>query len=292
LNDDVLGIIRNSSFDRNALNREADRTGAGRVAVEKDFVISVLFMLMAGLPGFSDLAGKMVFRGGTCIKKVFYPQEGRFSEDLDFLGLNTDNLGLFLDAVDGLTKRDLGVTRFQKSEVEYRNERGLDFLIYYTSVLQQTNHITFNLSTASPIRPIRRLKVNVEPYFSESPTVCALDMSEILAEKTRALLQRRKPRDVFDVWFLIKKKGRRLDKELLRDKLQRSYDAAPFGKKKEAAAYVMADIVSKIRQSVTEKAWRNELGGLLMRPRPDRATVVDETSAILLDIGDMVLGKT
>jgi hypothetical protein len=50
---DTLGMIRNSSFDRNALNRRADQTGSGRVAVEKDFVISVILMLIAGLPEFS-----------------------------------------------------------------------------------------------------------------------------------------------------------------------------------------------------------------------------------------------
>ncbi len=286
---DVLDTIRNSSFDRNALNRQADGTGSGRVAVEKDFVISAILMLIAGLPEFSLFSERMVFRGGTCIKKVFYPDETRFSEDLDFMSLTLEESRSFLKVVDNLIGKDLGVTSFERTEIEYENERGLDFILYYTSVLQQRNHITFNLGTTSPLEPVSRMKVHVAPYFSEGPTVLTLATNEIVAEKTRALLQRKKPRDVFDIWFLIKEKGIKLDTDLLRKKLQRNYDAAPFGKKKEAGAYVMSDIVARIRQSVTEKAWNNELGGLLLRPRPDRQAAIDSVCEILSQIGDISL---
>ncbi len=289
MNRDISEIIRNSSFDRNALDRQADRTGSGRVAVEKDFVISVVLLLIAEHPDFSRFSDKMVFRGGTCIKKVFYPDETRFSEDLDFMDVALEESKSFLEATNGLIGRNLGVTTFDRTETEYQNARGLDFILYYTSVLQQRNHIIFNLSTASPIEQPSRKKAHVAPYFSESPTVFALGINEIAAEKMRALLQRGKPRDVFDAWFLIEKKGIKLDTNLLRKKLQRSYDAAPFGNKKAAGSYAMSDIASKIRQSVTERAWNNELGGLLMRPRPDRQAVTESVCEILSRIGDISL---
>ena len=66
-------------------------------------------------------------------------------------------------------------------------------------------------------------------------------------------------------------------------------DAAPFGKKKDAGAYVMSDVASRIRQSVTEKAWNNELGGLMMRPRPARVVVVDSVCDILSQMDDISL---
>ena len=94
---------------------------------------------------------------------------------------------------------------------------------------------------------------------------------------------------MFDVWLLIKEKGFKLDTKLLRKKLQRSYDAAPPGKKKEAREYVMDDIISRVKQSTTEKAWNNELGGLLMRPKPDRLVVVGEVCQILSQVGDVIL---
>jgi predicted nucleotidyltransferase component of viral defense system len=286
---DFLDIVRKSNFDRNALIRQADQTGLGRTVVEKDFVISAVLLLISELPEFSEYSHKMAFRGGTCIKKVYFPDETRFSEDLDFTNLTLEESMSFLAEVKGLIGRNLGVTTFERTEVEYQNERGLDFTLYYTSILQQRNHISFNLSTATPFEDPKRMKVTVSPYFKESPKLPTMSLSEIVAEKMRALLQRKKPRDVFDIWFLICKKGVRLNENILRKKLQRSYDAAPFGKRKEAEIYVMNEVIYTIKHSVTEKSWSNELGGLIMRPRPDRRVVIQRVCEILREMSDISL---
>jgi hypothetical protein len=47
--------------------------------VEKDYVLSLMLVILSN----SDLASTIVFKGGTAIKKIYYP-EARFSEDLDF----------------------------------------------------------------------------------------------------------------------------------------------------------------------------------------------------------------
>ena len=121
LNRDILEVLRNSSFNRNALNRQADQTGSGRATVEKDFVISIILMLISELPEFSSYSDKMAFRGGTCIRKVFYPHETRFSEDLDFTNLAVEESKSFLGAVSSLTGKNLGVTTFERTEIEYQN---------------------------------------------------------------------------------------------------------------------------------------------------------------------------
>ena len=128
------------------------------------------------------------------------------ARDLDFTSLTVDESNAFLQEVSRLIGRNIGVTTLERTEVEYQNERGLDFLLYYTSVLQQRNHISFNLSTAFPVEEPKRMKVSVSPYFNESPTILTMNLNEILAEKMRALLQRKKPRDVFDIWFLSTRK--------------------------------------------------------------------------------------
>ena len=291
MNDDVLERIRTLSFDRNALYRHAERTGSGRGAIEKDLVISIVLAIISDSPEFSWCSDKLIFRGGTCIKKVFYHDETRFSEDIDLMGLNIEEAGLFMRSVNKLVGMNLGVTSFDSTEVQYSNERGLDFMLYYTSVLQQKDHISFNLSTAYPMERIQKRAVIVEPYLQINPSILTLGIKEILAEKTRALLQRRKPRDLFDVWFLIKNKELELDRSLLRKKLERSYAAAPFSKKEEASSYVMEDIISRIKSSVTDITWKNELGGLLMKPKPNRLVVVNEICNILSSIGDINVRK-
>ncbi len=291
MSEDALQVIRRCPFDRNSLELIARRTGSGRSAIEKDFVISALFIILTSSPNFSKYTRRMSFRGGTCLKKVFYPDEMRFSEDLDFSGLTPAECGGFHAAMNELIGKDLGATSFTETRVQYDNERGLDFLVFYTSVLRQKNHIAFNLSTTKAMKKAKNMDVHVEPYFTSlHPAIPTMNIDEIIAEKVRALLQRTKPRDVFDVWFLMESKGKKLDIELLRAKLRRSYDAAPDKSKKNIENYVMSEIVSRMIRTVTGRAWQNELGGLLMRPKPDPQTVIESVSRILARIGDVSLG--
>ena len=53
-------------------------------------VITIILAIVASSPELHSYSGNLVFRSGTCIKKVFYPDETRFSEDLDFMGLTID----------------------------------------------------------------------------------------------------------------------------------------------------------------------------------------------------------
>jgi len=287
--EDIRRAIRLVKFDRNDLDKYADRIGAGRSAVEKDFLISSFFLLLAYDEQFARFRDRIVFRGGTCIKKAYYPGETRFSEDLDFTSLDSEELDLFFEALRGLVGQDLGVTAITQVGEMYRNSRGLDLRLGYTSVLGQPDHIMFNMSTSDTTMSPKRVRVDVMPYFASfRPVVQAMNIREILAEKIRALLQRAKPRDVYDVWFLVSKKGMRVDPKMVREKLARSYEAAPAKKKASAALYSYADVIGKVRET-TELSWKREIGGLLVKNSPSRGTIVAEVSKIVRRIGDVNL---
>jgi predicted nucleotidyltransferase component of viral defense system len=289
MSQDIRRAIRLVKFDRNDLDKNADMIGAGRGAVEKDFLISIFFLFLGYVEKFALFKDKMVFRGGTCIKKAYYPDEGRFSEDLDFTSLNVEEMDSFYEALRGLVGQDLGVTSITRVSETYKNSKGLDLRLDYTSVLGQPNHIMFNLSTSNTTMNPKRKRINVMPYFASfRPVVQAMNIREILAEKTRALLQRGKPRDVFDIWFLVSKKGMRVDPKMLREKLARSYQAAPPKKKASAAFYSHADAISKMKE-ITELAWKRELGGLLIKNSPSRETIVADVSKTLRRLGDVNL---
>src|SRR5881628_1960270 len=147
MTEDFRKAIRLAKFDRNDLSKYAERLGAGKGAVEKDFLISTFFLLLAYDKQFAPFAKKLVFRGGTCIKKVYYPTDARFSEDLDFTSLSVNEMNSFLVALEGLAGQDLGVTSVTEAVKTYEHSRGLDIRLNYTSVLGQPNHIVFNLST-------------------------------------------------------------------------------------------------------------------------------------------------
>jgi len=267
MSEDIRKTIRLAKFDRNDLARLATRLGAGKGAVEKDFLISIFFLLLAFDKQFAPFAERAVFRGGTCIKKAYYPSETRFSDDLDFASLSVDEMTLFLGVLEGLRGQDLGVTTITQARKTFEDSRGLDISLDYTSVLGQPNHIMFNFM----------------------PVVPVMDIEEILAEKLRALLQRVKPRDVFDVWFLVRRKMVKIDRRMLEEKLTRNYEAAPEEKKGSAAFYSHLSLIERMG-AITETAWKQELGGLLVKGFPTRPTIISEVSEILKGIGDLRVG--
>jgi len=74
-----------------------------------------------------------------------------------------------------------------------------------------------------------------------------MNIQEILAEKVRTILQRQKARDVYDLWFLLKK-GINIDYSLIRKKselLNLKFDTIFFLK----------------RIFEIEKVWKTELSG-------------------------------
>jgi predicted nucleotidyltransferase component of viral defense system len=58
-----------------------------------------LVWALHGLATHSDLAAQLVFKGGTCLRKCYFP-EYRFSEDLDFTATRRFNLAEFERSVN------------------------------------------------------------------------------------------------------------------------------------------------------------------------------------------------
>ena len=66
-------------IDDVSLRRIATEKRVPLGTVEKDFAISCALLAISK----SGLKDHLVFKGGTAIKKIYYP-EARFSEDMDF----------------------------------------------------------------------------------------------------------------------------------------------------------------------------------------------------------------
>src|SRR2546427_12363623 len=133
MSEDVRKAIRLAKFDRNDLARLAARLGAGKGAVENDFLISIFFLLLAFDHQFAPFAESAVFRGATCIQKAYYPSETRFSEDLDFASLSVDEMTLSLGALEVLRGREFGVTTSTQARKTFEDSRGLDISLDYIS---------------------------------------------------------------------------------------------------------------------------------------------------------------
>lgn len=198
-------------IDRREILDIANQTSLTPHVVEKDYVLG---WLLAGIYAHEELAENWIFKGGTCLKKCFF-ETYRFSEDLDFtLGDESQLDEAFLKR----TFSEIGAWIYEQTGIEipadqqefeiYRNPRGK---------LSCQGKISYK-GPVSPTRPLPRIKldltadelvvlppVTVEIFhpYSDMPDegieVLAYDYVEAFAEKFRALAERTRPRDLYDV---------------------------------------------------------------------------------------------
>jgi len=161
----------------------------------------------------------IIFKGGTCLR-LCYGLE-RASEDLDFsTSLNLNKLKELVE--DCLKSFDLlGIEHFDLIEKTF--EGNIRFEIKFKGPLFNGNlnsannlKIDFNKSKVF----FKKASV-INQVFSDVPlfVIAALAEKEILAEKIRAIANRKQARDLYDLWILIGKKVE-IDKKLISKKLK------------------------------------------------------------------------
>jgi len=166
--------------------------------VEQDLVLSRLIVEIARHP---LLGQELIFRGGTCLHKLWLDRPWRYSEDLDYVRRSDGGIGDVLDAI-----RDIaGIVGFDSVRTETRTQHPKARLrARYES--GGTFHVKVEINTfeRSPARPIvTRSCVVDSPWFEGTADVPTFGAPEMAATKVRALYQRSKGRDLFDLWLAI-----------------------------------------------------------------------------------------
>ncbi len=157
-----------------------------------------------------------MFKGGTCLKKCFF-ETYRFSEDLDFTvptseTLSEDTIRRAVVEVTEWAHEESGITfPIDRIEVEgHDNKQGTKS---YRAKLSYSGPLGLPRSSQQRIKfDITRNEILVDPPdhreifhgYSDArfppPTIACYSINEILAEKTRALYERRgRARDVYDI---------------------------------------------------------------------------------------------
>ncbi len=242
-------------ISRKQLEAIANTTKIGLYYQEKDYLLNIFLYLLY------RESKELIFKGGTCLKFAYnYP---RFSEDLDFnTKLKSTGIRRFLEKIlDGFLLLDIE-GKIAKEEVF---KESVSLKMRFKGVLFNGRDETRNaIRIDAGFRGGTVLKPEwrqiISPY-ADVPNYFALCMqeNEIFSEKIRALLARGKPRDMFDVWLMMKKN--KLDASLLGKKLKQSKMETPkkliFPKKAEyendlknliAVVPDYAQVVSEIKE--------------------------------------------
>lgn len=200
--------------------------------IEKDYVLG---WLLIGIYENKEVSQSWVFKGGTCLKKCFFG-EYRFSEDLDFTLLDPKDANL-----KTLTKQfnEICIWVSENSGIDI-SKKSIAFELYKN--LAGGTSIQGKLTFQGPLQrktnfPKVKLdftadeKVVIPPEgypiyhpYSDKPEVYSklfcYSFEEIFAEKIRALAERARPRDLYDVIHLYESRGQIRNKNKLMKSLQ------------------------------------------------------------------------
>lgn len=182
--------------------------------VEKDYVLGWLLASIAGHP---ETSQQWVFKGGTCLKKCFF-ETYRFSEDLDFSLLPGAKYTQpeLLETLREIAARaaDLSGIECPIEAVavrERKNKQGgstFEGSIGYRGPMRDrtTPRVRFDLTNHEPLLAEVDRRSVFHAYPDSLPPdlqVATYTLDELFAEKFRALAERTRPRDLYDVVFLL-----------------------------------------------------------------------------------------
>lgn len=142
---------------------------------------------------------RWAFRGGTALHKLFLAPAARYSEDIDLVQINAEPFGPIINRVRERLAY-LGTPRIRQK--------------------QHNNSIVYSIQSEEEVTIKLKIEVNTREHFSiygiqHAPVrlesewesgealVATYELDELLATKLRALYQRKKGRDLFDLWYAM-----------------------------------------------------------------------------------------
>jgi predicted nucleotidyltransferase component of viral defense system len=167
--------------------------------IEQDLVLSRALVEMFSRPA---VAQALAFRGGSALHKLFLKQSGRYSEDIDLVQIAEGVIGPTIDSIRSTLDSWLGEPRRNQSQgrvtMLYRFET--------TSKPAQKMRLKVEINTREHFAVLRlqRQYFAVEnPWFSGGVNIRTYQIEELLGTKLRALYQRKKGRDLYDLWLAL-----------------------------------------------------------------------------------------
>ncbi len=150
----------------------------------------------------------LVFKGGTFLYKIH--NLPRFSEDIDFSVLGEIDAERLIEDISGKTASEIKTIKRTKNSLLIKIAIG-GILTPYNSLRIDINleNVVFKYDVVNYIPPY----IDINPF-----SLRVLDLSEIVAEKIHSIYARRKARDLYDLFFLLRFVD--VDKSMIERKLE------------------------------------------------------------------------
>ncbi|MBY0292055.1 MAG: nucleotidyl transferase AbiEii/AbiGii toxin family protein [Alphaproteobacteria bacterium] len=237
--------------------------------VEQDLVLSRILVELYSDP---ILKEKIIFRGGTALHKLFINPPARYSEDIDLVQIESEPIGPCLHAIRQKLNGWLG-------EPTWKIKSGRVVLYYRfnsESFSQRMMRVKIEINTRehfSHFEPIEVEYAFENSWFSGQAAIKTFCLEELLGTKLRALYQRKKGRDLFDL-FIVSNNFPYLSHEKVIEAFQiyTSYD-----KQKISRADFEANLMDKLEDS----AFQGDISPLLSENFLSKYDLVKSAEVVL-----------
>jgi len=220
--------------------------------VEQDLIITRTIVTI-----FSDdfLKEHLAFRGGTALYKIYLKPPPRYSEDIDFVQIKAGAIGNILDRL--------------REVIDFFDDSPK------IKVKANNNNIIFRFDSEMLPKIPMRLKIEINcrehfsvlgytekyieiknSWFSGASYVKTFELEELLATKLRALYQRKKGRDLFDLYYAFE------NLEVNSEKLLYCY----FKYIKNQTSPSSKEFISNLEKKMEDEEFLGDISGLI---KPD-----------------------
>lgn len=163
--------------------------------VEQDLIICRILLEMYSDP---ILANQLAFRGGTALQKLYFNKITRYSEDIDLVQINVGAIGETINRIRSIIDPWLGTPSYKRNEGR--------FVLYYTFLTENEpiskRKIKIEINTRehfAVLGYIDQLFIVDSLWVKGQAFIKTYCIEELLGTKLRALFQRKKGRDLFDL---------------------------------------------------------------------------------------------
>jgi predicted nucleotidyltransferase component of viral defense system len=162
--------------------------------VEQDLIICRALVAI-----YSDefLASRLAFRGGTALHKLYLSPQPRYSEDIDLVQIQTESVGAILDKLREVLSF-LGKPIIKQK----KNNNTVVFRVDSTSSQIMPIRLKVEINCKEHFNVLGLVKIPFEvanQWFNGRCEITTYQLDELIGTKLRALYQRKKGRDLFDL---------------------------------------------------------------------------------------------
>lgn len=166
--------------------------------VEQDLVICRALISIFSEPVLKD---NLAFRGGTALYKLFFQPSARYSEDIDLVQIKPGPIG---DIFDRIRKQ---LSFIAKPKIKQGSRNNTMVFLFESEIppkIPMKLKIEINCREHFNVLGLKEYSYKVDSQWHTGlAKIQSYDINEILGTKMRALYQRKKGRDLFDLWYSL-----------------------------------------------------------------------------------------